>query len=351
MQRRAVQPRNWGTVNAIFKAICTVVLLAWPLSGLPALAQPQPHQLRLASAISDHTPWAEALQRWKKAVEQRTAGRVQIRLFLDGQLGSEAEVLRRCQRGELEAVASSAQGMAALVPEVATLQLWYLFKHVEESHRLIDTALAAPFSDAFAAAGLQLGWWLESGERHLASRERPISSPSDLKGMRLYARDAAAPHSPWRALGVQPAPLALGQVLGALQAGGLDGFDQTLLFAVTARWHSAIRHWTLTGHAHPPGVIGFSQPWFAGLPADLQVILVEEGKVAQDFARQRVRQLGPTLLGAVKATGAQVAELTPADRAAFEKVALAARVQFRKKAAPAAVRMLDLIEAAQRKAL
>lgn len=351
MLRRAGQPRNRGTVNAIFKAICTVVILAWPLSGPPALAQPQPHQLRLATAISDRTPWAEALQRWKRAVEQRTAGRVQIQLYLDGQLGSEAEVLRRCQRGELEAVASSTQGMAALVPEVATLQLWYLFKHVEESHRLIDTVLAAPFSDAFAAAGLQLGWWLESGERHLASRERPISSPSDLKGMRLYARDAAAPHSPFRALGVQPAALAPGQVLGALQAGSLDGFDQTLLFAVTARWHSAIRHWTLTGHAHAPGVIAFSQAWLAGLPADLQVVLTEEGKIAQEFSRQRVRQLAPTLLGAVKAAGAQVAELTAAERTAFEKAALAARAHFRKKAAPAAVRMLDLIEAAQRKAL
>jgi TRAP-type C4-dicarboxylate transport system substrate-binding protein len=351
MQRRAVQPRNWGTVNAIFKAICTVVLLAWPLFGPPALAQPQERQLRLASALPDHTPWAEALKRWKKAVEQRTGGRVQVRLFLDGQLGSEAEVLRRCQRGELEAVASSAGATAALVPEVAALQLWYLFKHVQESHRLLDTVLAEPFSNAFAAAGLSFGWWLESGERHLASRERPIGSPSDLKGMRLYARDAAAPHSPWRALGVQPAPLAPAQVLGALQAGALDSFDQTLLFAVTARWHSAIRHWTLTGHAHPPGVIAFSQPWFAGLPADLQVILTEEGKVAQEFARQRLHQLAPTLLGAVKATGAQVVELSPTERAAFEKAALAARALFRKKAVPAAVQMLDQIEAAQRKAL
>lgn len=351
MQRERTQQKQQGFARAKILAAYLVVALAWAMNLPMALAQPQPHQLRLATAIPDRTPWAEALQRWKKAVEQRTAGRVQVQLYLDGQLGSEAEVLRRCQRGELEAVASSAQGMAALVPEVVTLQLWYLFKHVEESHRLIDTVLAAPFSDAFAAAGLNLGWWLESGERHLASRERPIASPSDLKGMRLYAGDAAAAHSPFRALGVQPAPLAPGQVLGALQAGNLDGFDQTLLFAITAHWHSAIRHWTLTGHAHAPGVIAFSQAWFGGLPADLQVILTEEGKVAQDFARQRIRQLAPTLLGAVRATGAQVVELTPAERTAFEKAALAARAQFRKKAAPAVLRMLDLIEAAQRKAL
>lgn len=351
MQRERTQQKQQGFARAKILAAYLVVALAWAMNLPMALAQPQPHQLRLATAIPDRTPWAEALQRWKKAVEQRTAGRVQVQLYLDGQLGSEAEVWRRCQRGELEAVASSAQGMAALVPEVATLQLWYLFKHVEESHRLIDTVLAAPFSDAFAAAGLSLGWWLESGERHLASRERPIGSPSDLRGLRLYARDGAGPHSPFRALGVQPAPLAPAEVLGALQSAELDGFDQTLLFAVTARWHSAIRHWTLTGHAHAPGVVVYCQPWLAGLPANLQVILAEEGKIAQEFARQRVCQLAATLLGAVKAAGAQVVELTPAERAAFEKAGLTARAQFRKKAQPAALRMLDLIEAAQRKPL
>lgn len=309
------------------------------------------HQLRLAAPVADHTPWAEALQRFKKAVEFRSGGRVQVRLYLGGQRGSEAQTLQLCRRGELEAVATSGAAMASAAPQLAALQLWYLAKTPEEFHGLADAVMAPVAREALAAVGLTFGFWLDTGERHVASRDRPIRAPADLRGLRLYARDFAAPVHPWRALGALAVPLAHAAVLPALQSQALDGFDQPLLFAVTAQWHSAIRYWTLTGHAQTPAVVAFQHRWFAELPADLQMLLLEEGRIAQGFSRQRVRELEPTLLGLLRAAGVQVLTLTPAERAAFEKAGLAQRELFRKKAPKSAQRLLDAIEDAQKRTL
>lgn len=323
--------------------------IALGLGPLPAIAQER--LLKLAAPVSDQTPWAEALKRYKAAVQARSAGRISVQLFLGGQLGGEAEVIERCRRGQLQAVAGSAVAMAAQVPEVAVLQLPYLFKNSAELLARLRGDMAAPLSDALAAAGLTLGFWLDGGDRHLANRVRPIHSPADLRGLRIRSEALPTSANLWRALGAVPQGLAPSEVAAALQAGRLDGLAQSLPYLVAARWLPALPHLTLTGHAQPPALVVYHQGWYQALPADLRAIVDQEGLAAERFAHQQLQEGTPTLIAVAQAAGVQVIALTASERAAFEKAALALRAPFRKKAPKSAQRLLDLIEEAQKRTL
>ena len=80
----------------------------------------------------------------------------------------------------------------------------------------------------------------------------------------------------YRALGALPQPIAVTEVLPALQTGVVDGFDNTPLYTFAASWHLAIKHFTLSEHIYQPGAVLVSKKEFDKLPADLQKVLTAD---------------------------------------------------------------------------
>lgn len=326
--------------------ICTVIALAL-LASLPAAAEEI--ILKIATVAPDKTAWSEMLKRWQKGVEDKSAGRIKVRVFLGGQLGSEAEAVLRCKRGQIAAVASSMGSIASQIPEVNVVELPYLFKNAAEADHVIDTVLAQPMQQAFERAGFVVGFWNENGYRHFGTRDKFVKSPADLKGKKMRSQESTVHLDMWRAFGAAPVAIAQTEVLPALQNGTVDGFDQALLYMVAANWHSSIKYLTLSGHMYQPAVIAFNKPWFDQLAPDLQKILLDEGKAVQEFGRKKVRAMGPQVLQLVKDAGVQVGELTAADKTTFDAAAKVVRDKFRKAAKPTAVAMLNAIEAELKK--
>lgn len=312
------------------------------LVALPALAEE--FTIKLASVAPDKTAWSEMLKKWQKAVEEKSAGRIKVRVFLGGQLGSEAESVLRCKRGQIQAVAASIGSISSQVPEVNVLELPYLFKNAAEADQIIDGVLAAPLQKAFQDAGFEVGFWNENGYRHFATKSGFVKSPADLKGKKMRSQESAVHIDMWRAFGAAPVAIPQTEVLPALQNGTVDGFDQALLYMVAANWHTSIKYLTLSGHMYQPAVIALHKPWFDKLPADLQKIVLDEGKAVQEFGRKKVRAMGPQVLQIIKDAGVQVAELTAAEKAAFETASKTVRDKFRKAAKPAAAAMLTTVE-------
>lgn len=302
--------------------------------------------LKIASVAPDKTAWSEMLKKWQKGVEEKSAGRVKVRVFLGGVLGSEADSVLKCKRGQIQAVASSLGSISSQVPEVNVLELPYLFRNAAEADAIIDGVLQKPMAEAFERAGYVVGFWNENGYRHFGTKDKFVKSPADLKGKKMRSQESAVHLDMWRAFGASPVAIPQTEVLPALQNGTVDGFDQALLYMVAANWHTSIKFLTLSGHMYQPAVIAFHKPWFDKLPADIQKILLDEGKAVQEFGRKKVRAMAPQVLQLIKDSGVAVAELSAAEKATFDAAAKSVREKFRKSAKPTAVQMLGLVETA-----
>ena len=323
----------------LLKVMAVLALVARPVAAEEIV-------LKIASVAPDKTAWSEMLKKWQKGVEEKSGGRVKVRVFLGGILGSEADSVLKCKRGQIQAVASSLGSISSQVPEVNVLELPYLFKNAAEADSIIDGVLHKPMAEAFERAGYVVGFWNENGYRHFGTKDKFVKTPADLKGKKMRSQESTVHLDMWRAFGASPVAIPQTEVLPALQNGTVDGFDQALLYMVAANWHTSIKYLTLSGHMYQPAVIAFNKPWFDKLPADLQQILLDEGKAVQDFGRKKVRAMAPQVLQLIKDAGVQVAELTAAEKAAFDGAAKTVREKFRKSAKPTAVAMLAMVEAA-----
>ncbi len=327
----------------LMKCIAVAALL---VLGVGSRAHAQEFVMKIATVAPDDTPWSELLKRYQAAVEKKSNGRIDVKLFLGGTLGDENETVIKCKRGQVQAVAASTGAAASQAPELNVLELPYLFRDGDEADFIIDTVLTAPLEKAMRQYGLVLAFWSENGFRQFGTSDGFVTSPAQLKGKKMRSQESLVHLEMWKAFGASPVPIPTTEVLTALQTHTVDGFDQSALFSIAAGWHKTIKYFTVSDHMYQPAVVSFNAEWFDKLPADLQKLLLDEGRSLQGKGRKSVRSIMPDLLAGIKASGVQVKELSAAEKASFEKSALSVRKTFRKQQGPKAAKLLDAVEKA-----
>ncbi|GIV22476.1 MAG: TRAP transporter substrate-binding protein [Bacteroidia bacterium] len=293
---------------------------------LSALAQTK---LRVGSTIPYDSPWEEAFDTYVKAVQEKAGpGKVTFRKFLSGQLGGEVEIVRSLRMGTLDigilSVGGIAEGLS--MPELLVLEMPFLFESDEEVDYVMD-ALFEEFRRRLEAKGLVLVLWGVNGWRNFGCAARPILSPADLKGLKMRAQETPIYIEMYKALGATPVPIATPEVLMALKNRMVDGFDQTVVFAVSTGWMGQIKHYTLSRHIFQPGAIVISKKTFDRLPPDIQkaLLVADKRAVIQAAGRKLVRDEEQSILASIEKEGnVQFYRLTPQQRETFRKALQAA---------------------------
>lgn len=321
---------------------CLVVMLAI-LSLVPsAFAADAPlYSMTLATLAPPDSPWSAVLSKYEKAVEQKSGGRIDVRLKIGGVLGDEIETVTKCRRGQIQAVGATTGALASQVPELNLVELPYLFRSYEEADHILDDLLTAEFDASLRKTGLILGLWSENGYRQFGVRDTFIRSPADLKGKKMRAQESPVHVAMYKAFGASPVPLPATEVTQALATGNIDGYDQSALYAIAASWYKSAKYFTISDHMYQPALIVLNAEWFNKLPADLQAIVVDEGRALQARGRKAVRQIFPELVNILKAEHVQVYELTAQEKAVFEKAAQPVYSEFRKTHGARASALLD----------
>lgn len=328
-------------------AALALVLGALVLGTPPADAQE--FTLRIGTVAPDGTPWSELLKRIKKRVEKESAGRIKVKIYLGGQLGSEESLVRRVQQGTLEMVGVSTGAMAVAVEELHLLELPFLFDNYRQIDHVLDNVLYEPMKEILAKKGFVLYEWAENGWRHWATKDRFLKSPGDFRGLKLRSQPSFVHVEMYNALGASPSPIAVPEVPSALQNGVVQGYDNSLLFAYAAQWYQGIRKLTLSEHIYQPAVVVYNKAWFDKLPADLQAMLTSN--IAEDTktGRDWVRKLNKPLVENYKKAGVEFYQLTAAEKEELKKATRGVWDIFRKRV-PQASGLLDkVLEAKKQK--
>ncbi|MDB5106423.1 MAG: C4-dicarboxylate transporter substrate-binding protein [Fibrobacteres bacterium] len=298
-----------------FAALLIAAALACSVSTAAA-----PIEIRFVSIAPEGTPWSEQMTAMKNRVEKESGGRLVFKLYLGGQLGGEVETLRSLERGRIQAWGGSAGALAGLIPEMQMLELPYLFHTLDEADYLLDEVLFRPYSDLLSKKGLTLQSWNENGWRSIGSKQKPILTPADAKGLKARSQPSPIHLRMWKALGANPVAISVPEVLTSLQTGVVDAFDNSPLFTTATSWHTAIKHYSLTQHIYQPGAVIFNKAFLDKLPEDLRKILMGDAKAEAATGRAGVRALEPEVLKLMETEGVTVHRLTDAQRNAFAAV-------------------------------
>ncbi len=268
-----------------FKTALAALGLALAASVASTAAWAADFTLNINTALVTEDPLYKGLETLKANVEQRTDGKLAIRLFPGSQLGKDEDVLEQARAGAPVAVVVDGGRLAVFVPEFGVLGAPYLANGFEGVRKVVTSALFEEWVQKLRTASghqvLSFNWW--QGERHLLTK-KPINSPADLAGVRMRTPGAPVWMESIRAMGATPTPMGWSEVYTALQQQVIDAVEAQHPASHGARLYEVTSHLTKTGHINLITGIVTSAEWFDSLPADLQVVLREESLKAGDLA-------------------------------------------------------------------
>ena len=263
-----------------------------------------PMVLTLAHGLSETHTVHIAMTEFADKVEERTNGRIQVRILPNGQLGSENENMEQLMAGVISMTKVSAPGLATYNESYHAFGLPYIFDDTEDFYHVMDPD---PMQDFFLSSsddGFVTLTYYTSGARSFYTKNKAIRTPADLKGLKIRVQDMKSQTDMMKALGGIPVAMSYGDVYTSLQTGIIDGTENNETALTTGKHGEICKVYSTDQHAMIPDVMVMSaKVWKTISPQDQNIILeaaresTESHKIAWDAAIDEAIQEAESQMG------------------------------------------------------
>lgn len=261
--------------------------------------------------------------------EKLTKGRYKVTVFPSGALGGEKEMLEGIKDGSLDLEVCSSGPVGIFVPEVLITDIPFLFRDYHHARKTLDGPIGQEILAKFPEKGIIALAWAENGFRHLTNSKRPVSTPEDLKGLKLRTMENQVHMTAFRTLGAVPAPMAFTELFTALQTGAVDGQENPIQIISSSKFGQVQKNLSLTGHVYSPALMLASPAAFNAMSAADKSALQNAAKVGVVAMRKRVTDMETTGVAELQAQGVNV--VSNIDKSKFQAALAPAYAEYAKK--------------------
>ena len=241
-----------------------------PVRG--ALAQGA-EELKLHSFVPPtHIIWTEVLTPWSQEVARLSNNRLTVRLFPAMQLGGRPpELYRQTVQGITDATFTLPGYTSNDFPTMALTELPGTATSAEDGTRKLwanfDKFLAREFKDTKV-----LMLW-NSDSASLMSKNKPLRTLEDLKGMKIRA-PSAAQSAQLEALGATPIDMPAPAIYNNLDRGVIDATQIPMSAALDFKLIEVARYFTIDAPlGRSPFLVAMNRARYEKLPADLRKVI------------------------------------------------------------------------------
>lgn len=303
------------------KRILTLLAVVMSLVfGSTALAAPQ--VLKMALGDPEDSEMGIIGNAFKKYVEEKSNGAIEVQLFFSGALGDETETIHNVRRGTLDL---SCVGIANIVPfvkKLGVLTLPYLFESIDEVVAGTNGAAHDLLNEyAVKEGGFRMMTWTYTDFRYISNSKRPITKLADINGLKFRVPQSAVLLAAYKSWNANPVPISWAETFTSLQQGVVDGQCYGYIGFRAMKFHEAKQKYITEVHyTYQLQPLIMSERVYKKLSPELQKVVVDGGKAAQqavlDFQTTEANNAKNELIKA----GVQVSVLE--DEAEWKKAAV-----------------------------
>lgn len=291
--------------------------VAWAL-GLGRRSGSGPIVLRLGHSLDTRHPVHEAMLVLAEDLARRSKGRVQLKVYPGSQLGSEREMIELVQLGALDMVKTSTSPLEGFVPVMGVFSLPYVFRDEAHYWAVLEGVVGQELLLASENQRLRGLCYYDAGSRSFYTKNRPIRTPDDLRGLKIRVQNSRTAMAMVQAMGGSPTPISFGELYTALDQGVVDGAENNPPSFLTMRHYEVCRHYSLDEHTRVPDVVLINTRVWERLTEDDQRLLQSAAGESARYQRRLWREKTAEALRIVEQAGVQI--LRPDQRAFQEAV-------------------------------
>ncbi len=238
---------------------------------------------------------------------EKSAGRMRLDLYPSQQLGSERELLELLQLGSIGMTKVTAAVLEGFVPKYKALSAPYVFRDEGHRFRVLEGEIGRELLEEGRRYWLLGLAFYDAGSRSFYTKDHPIHTPDDLRGLRIRTLESATQIRMVNELGGSATPISWGELYTALQQGVVDGAENNPPSFQTSRHYEVCRYYSLDEHTGIPDVLLVStivwdrlspeeQGWLAEAAAESAEVQKRLWREATEEALRIVQEAGVTVL-------------------------------------------------------
>lgn len=250
--------------------------------------------------------------KFKEAVEAMSGGSITVDLQGSGVLGVEADILDGMLGGtgtvdvcRISAFALTSYGTKKSV----LLSLPYTFQDRDHFWAFANSELGQEFLNEPSEMGLGVKglYFGEEGFRHFFTvADKPITTPDDMKDMKIRVSNDPIMTSMVQNLGATPSPVTMAEIYSSMQNGTIDGAEQPTANYLSNSFQEVGPNLTMDGHTLGAMMTIISEASWEKLTPNQQQVITDAGKIASDYCHEVSEEKENEALDQLKANGINI---------------------------------------------
>jgi tripartite ATP-independent transporter DctP family solute receptor len=243
--------------------------------------------IRLGHIRDTNHPTHLAALKFKDMVEQKSSGRIEIKVFPNSQLGGAKEMFAQMQTGDLEMVYGGINTLAWIkggeAYEITAIP--FLYRDYAHMRKALMADFFKPVQDkAEQSTGIKIvtinG---DTAPRGLTTRDKPVYNAEDFKGLKI--RTAASPTvlTAMQTLGALPQQIPFSDLYMALKTGIVDAQENGAIVVQSASLFEVQKYYMKTDYIRDIETFYMAMPFWKKLSKQDQEIIFDAAQKSGDY--------------------------------------------------------------------
>lgn len=282
-------------------------------------------EYRLSTVLGPAFTWGKAGERWAELVKQKTAGRINVKLYPGTSLvgGDQTREFSAIRQGVIDMAIGSSINWSPQIKQLNLFSLPFLTPDAKGLDAMLKGEVGRELFAVLEKQGVVPLAFGENGFRELSNSKLPIKAPSDLKGLKIRIVGSPIFIDAFTALGANPTQMSWSDAQPALATKAVDGQENPLSVFSIAKLHTlGQNHLTLWGYMADPLIFVVSKAvWTNWSEADRQVVREAAQQAAAEnlvAARKGISPGDDALLQSIEKNGVTITRLSAEQRQAFK---------------------------------
>jgi tripartite ATP-independent transporter DctP family solute receptor len=300
--------------------VVALVLLAGGPRPAPGQTKPGARKLDLAHIIAPPESGALGFKYLAEEVTRRSNGTLNVVFHGGTLLSKELEIMDAVKSGNV-ALGAPAGAACTVFPEMCVFLTPYLVRDYNHAYAMFNGEIGKGLDETFQKKyKVKVIFFYDYGFRHFWNNRHPITTPADLKGLKMRVQQGRVFADTVNGLGASAVPMAWGEVIPAAQQGVIDGADLPIYNINALKVYEVSKYVSLTFHNYGPTVLVMNLDIWKSLTPEQQKLFMDVGREAQKKIRELTESVD-NLARAKEILEAKGMKVNAADVASFRKVA------------------------------
>lgn len=272
--------------------------------------------LKLAHSLDTGHPVHKAMLYMKQQLEKLSGGTMTLDIYPSGVLGSETQCIEQLQNGTLAMTKTSAAAMENFIPSMAVFGLPYIFRDEDQYWKVLNGPIGQKLLQAGDSKFLHGLCYYDAGSRNFYTKDKPIRTPDDLKGLKIRVMNSKTAIDMVEAMGGAPTPIAWGELYSALAQGTVDGAENNPPSFTSNKHYEVCKYFSLDAHTRIPDILMISSKVWDKLSPQQQSWLQQAANESSTRERELWKEKTVESLEKAKKEGVTIIKV---DQSAFAK--------------------------------